>query len=88
MLGLMSSLLDAAGIASDGVYSVMNIGIKNLACAVIFFIWAMIGFRLLPDHDITAGAQAAKVDVKKDEGGSSLPPSRRRSYTLCSSYCL
>ena len=72
MLGLMSSLLDAAGIASDGVYSVMNIGIKNLACAVIFFIWAMIGFRLLPDHDITAGAQAAKMDVKKDEGGSKL----------------
>lgn len=64
-MGLMASLMDAAGLDSS-MFTLGNIAITRIVSAVAFFIWAMLAFRLLPDHDINSDGTAKTVEVKED----------------------
>lgn len=80
-VGLMASLMDAAGL--DGsVFSLGNVAICRAVAAIAFFIWAMLAFRLLPDHDINENASAQKVDLK-EEKASDLTKTQEMIVYVC-----
>lgn len=70
-VGLMASLLDSAGVSGASV-SFASLSISKVISAVAFFLWAMLAFRLLPDHDINAGEESKKDLEKSEESAAAL----------------
>ena len=64
-VGLVASLLESSGVTGTAVPLLVYSGIK-LVSSIAFLVWAVIGYRFLPDHPIAeAGAQASE---QKSEG--------------------
>lgn len=62
--GLMASLLESNG-ANVGDVSMFNFSIMNFFVSVGFLIWALIGYRFLPDHPIAnASAEAETLETQ------------------------
>lgn len=68
-MGLASSLLDSTGFA--GTIPMPKFAIMSFIGSIGYLIWALIGYRLLPDHDISNGANS--VSEKKAEETPALP---------------
>lgn len=66
-VGLMSSLLESSG-AVGATVSLTQFTIYRAIVSVLFLVWALIGYKLLPDRDISDTlADAQKVDLAKEE---------------------
>jgi len=66
-VGLMSSLLESSG-AAGATVSITQFTIYRAIVSVLFLVWALIGYKLLPDRDISDTlADAQKVDLAKEE---------------------
>ncbi len=66
-VGLMSSLLESSG-AAGATVSLTQFTIYRAIVSVLFLVWALIGYKLLPDRDISDTlADAAKVEVAAEE---------------------
>lgn len=66
-VGLMSSLLESSG-AAGATVSLTQFTIYRAIVSVLFLVWALIGYKLLPDRDISDTlADAQKVDLAKEE---------------------
>lgn len=63
-LGLASSLLDSTGFA--GSIEMSKFAIMSFICSIGYLVWALIGYRFLPDHDISGGANNAP-EAKAEE---------------------
>ena len=61
-LGLANSLLESG--QYDGVVPMARFSVMNLFMSVGFLIWALIAYRMLPDHDINED-KGAKADNKQ-----------------------
>jgi len=65
-VGLMSSLLESSGVAGVTI-PITKFTIYAAICAVLFLLWALIGYKLLPDRDISDTlADAQKVDLSAE----------------------
>ena len=74
-VGLVASLLESSGVTGTAVPLLVYSGI-NLSCSIAFLVWAVIGYRFLPDHPIAeAGAQASE---QKSEGEKLVQVERNR----------
>lgn len=60
-LGLSSSLLADTGYAEDITLS--KFAIMSAFMSVFFLIWCLVAYKVLPDHDITAGAKGGAIEV-------------------------
>ncbi|HWQ98657.1 MAG TPA: SLC13 family permease [Clostridia bacterium] len=66
-VGLMSSLLESSGVPGVTI-PITKFTIYAAICAVLFLLWALIGYKLLPDRDISDTlADAQKADLAKEE---------------------
>ena len=68
-LGLASSLLDSTGFA--GTIAMPKFAIMSFIGSIGYLVWALIGYRLLPDHDISGGANS--TPEAKAEEAPALP---------------
>lgn len=78
-VGLMSSLMEASG-GGGGDFSLAKLAIAAAVRAVVFFVYAMIAFRFLPDHDINAGKAAS--GTQKAENKKFVSPLSKTQETI------
>ena len=67
--GVAVSVLETAGYA--GVFSMTSYAAMTGVASLGFLIWAIVGYRLLPDHDVNGSADDKLATVNLD--GESLP---------------
>ena len=69
-VGLVASLLESSGVTGTAVPMLVYSGIK-LISSIVFLIWAIIGYRFLPDHPIADAAET--VEQKTAAAAPALP---------------
>ena len=70
--GLMSTLLEKSG-ADVGSIPMFNFSIMNFFVSVGYLIWALIGYRLLPDHPIIVSVAGMMLLDKIGDAGYLVP---------------
>lgn len=72
-MGLASSLLESSGASASNV-TLGKFAIVVLFVSVAYFIWALIAYRFLPDHDVMAGeTRTDMLSTSDTKFESSLP---------------
>jgi di/tricarboxylate transporter len=72
--GIASSLLTSSGVTA--VIPVSSYIAMNVIRSVCFFIWAIVGFKLLPNYDVNQDAEGKAAEVKIEE--ATLPKNKEK----------
>ena len=62
-VGLVASLLESSGVTGTAVPLLVYSGIK-LVSSIAFLVWAVIGYRFLPDHHCRSGRAGFRTKVR------------------------